>query len=305
MKDSNLPNLQILEKLRDEKKIKREVLLKEYQEKEDELIKLKDKINIIKNCINNKQEIKEKLQNVMDYRKGYITNKYYDFLKDVYLQDLIKEKKEIDDKLFIINKEIKEQDGLQERYDKEIMSMIKELEERKDIYEYIEYSLSPETGLVHHNLIKFVNSLIKNVNFVISKIWTSQLEMIELEDTDDFNCNFFAKCNGNVVKIEKLSKGQTKVMNFAWYIALQIALDTKDYPVFFDECDENLDKKHKENYIEWLKTYIDEGYASQMWLVNHDAALYTGFLYKDIICLSKNNIVITSDSNNKVKIEYQ
>ena len=305
MKESNLPNIEILEKIRDENKVKRELFLKEYESIKKGLEDIEIKMKILVEYKSRKSKIENEIVMLDEIRKDVIKDKFLKHLKEECIVIMRNEKKEIDDKLFKINKELKEQESLQERYDKEIMVMIKDLEERKEIYGYIEYSLSPETGLVHRNLIRFVNSLIKNVNFVISKIWTSKLEMVELKDDDDFSCNFMVNCNGNIVKIENLSKGQTKVVNFAWYIALQIALDTKDYPVFFDECDENLDKKHKERYIEWLKTYIDEGYASQMWLVNHDAALYTGFLYKDIICLNKNNIIAPSNSNRCVKITYR
>lgn len=305
MKESNIPNMEILEKIRNENRIKRENLIREYKNIKEELEDISRVMNVVTEYKVRKENLEKMVKDLKEIGESYIRNKFISHLKNECLVIMKNEKKEIDDKLFIINRELKEQEGLQERYDKEIMVMLKNLEERKKIYEYIEYSLSPETGLVHMNLIKFVNSLIKNVNFVISRIWTSKLEIVELKNDDDFSCNFNVNCNGNVVKLENLSKGQTKVVNFAWYIALQIALDTKDYPVFFDECDENLDKKHKERYIEWLKTYIDEGYASQMWLVNHDAALYTGFLYKDIICLNKNNIVAPSNSNRCVKIVYK
>lgn len=305
MENANAPTIKVLRDLREKKLQERAITLKELlacNRKQAEAQRALEIIQQYQALEASWIKAREVLETEDTFR---VRSMFKDFVQNTYLPALQKEKSTLDTQLYNVNKIIREQTSLRERYNKEILTMITNTEKKKELYEYLEWSLSPEHGLPHFHLVSFVNSIIGNANFVLSKIWTTPLEIQPISDDEEFNCAFMVRCNGNQLnKIDSLSKGQTAAVNFAWYIALQITMDTKEYPCIFDECDENLDAKHKQNYLEWLKLYIDEGYATQMWVVNHDAALYTGFMCKDIICLRDNNVVTPTDINVQAEIEY-
>jgi len=306
LEKTNAPTIKILESLYNDKIKERDILRYQLESLNKEYTEIENKISILNTYKSILNEIENKITYMEKYSKSFVYKEYLKFLEETYLTALKKEKIEIDNQVFSKSKIIKEQESLQDRLTKEVITLIDQIEKKKIIYEYMEDSLSPESGMPKYHLVSFVNALISNANFVISKIWTTPLEIQLISQEEEFNCNFLVKCNNNqITKLENISKGQTAIVNFAFFIALMIALDIKDYPCIFDECDENLDAKHKQNYLEWLKTYIDEGYANQMWIVNHDAALYTGFLYKDIICLRKENVVVPTDINIRSEITYK
>jgi len=306
LEKTNAPTIKILESLYNDKIKERDLLRNRLDILNKDYCKIESKINILNTYKSILGEIESKIAYMESYSRSFVYKEYLKFIEETYLTELKKEKINTDNLVFSKSKIIKEQESLNDRLTKEVLTMIEKIESKQVIYEYLEDSLSPESGMPKYHLVSFVNALINNANFVISKIWTTPLEIIPIEQEEEFNCNFMVKCNNNqITKLENISKGQTAIVNFAFYIALMIALDIKDYPCIFDECDENLDAKHKQNYLEWLKTYIDEGYANQMWIVNHDAALYTGFLYKDIICLRKENVVVPTDINIRSNITYK
>lgn len=210
---------------------------------------------------------------------------------------LYQEKEAIDTELFSIQQVLDAQMKLKARYQEEICDIIKTLERKQDAYYYLELALSPETGLPYEQTRAFIGAIITNANRVLSKLWTSPIELV-MPTSNETLFAFKAKVNHNdSAPIERLSKSQKAVIDFAFYISILYAAGYIDYPVFFDECEDGFDITHKQTYLEWLKMYVDTMYIPELWLISHDASTYSGFLFKDVTCLNKENIYVPEGVN--------
>ena len=59
---------------------------------------------------------------------------------------------------------------------------------------------------------------------------------------------------------------------------------------------------HTQRALEWLKEIVDNKYVSQMFFVNHDAVMNSGFDSAGVICLMPDNISVPDHANRTVKI---
>lgn len=205
-----------------------------------------------------------------------------------------------------LEEKIKYQENLKSRYEQEILDMIKQSEKKASLYSVMEEVLSPETGLPAQQLREFLDALLSNVNFILSKVWTSPF-VVGIPENGYANCDFTASVNRkSAVPINRLSKSEQAVVNFAFHIALVYATGNVDYPIFFDECDDGFDIRHKRTYLEWIKTYLESSSSPQIWMISHDAMLYTGFLYKNLICLNDPSVYpdsyVPGETNRYVEI---
>lgn len=252
------------------------------------------------------REAADRILNDIDHYFDYTSlMEYVKYLQSEYLPILMKQKQELDQKIFVITTQLKEQETLRARYTEEITNIIEKIEYRQKVCSYLEMGLSPETGMPHYHILKFINAILENVNFILSQLWTYPFNIELLKEGDEVNCEFVASCNNKQsVALNKLSKSQEAGINFAFYIALVYAVRGTDYPMFFDECDDGFDLKHKQMFLDWLKLYIESQYTPQLWMVYHDVTLYSGFLYKDVICLKKDNISLPQEVNVYTTLTY-
>ncbi len=265
---------------------KRQQVLTEYKELESRFVAL----------VKRGEEL---CQEHTDWHNYHLLQLYISYLEEDIKTHLLNEKKTIENDLFEIRKMLTEQTTLKARYDIDVCKFIGELQTKLKLYEKLEVALSPEEGLPYVEVKRSIEAIIKNINFILSKIWTSRLELqYPSEDKSVGLFNFKARVNDHdPAPINKLSKSQQAVINFGFYIALIYASKNVDYPVFFDECEDGFDVTHKQKYLEWLKSYVDTMYSPEIWLVSHDASTYSGFLYKDVTCLNKDNIIVPEGAN--------
>lgn len=303
LKKVQTPAMDILKKLYREKQSQlnsyQQQVLTLQQTRQDALLKL-DYCERYKKL----KEAGERMLDELDkYSKYYMLSEYTKYLKDSILQSLMEQKQELDVKIFKLTTELKEQETLKARYTEEITSLIDKIEKKQKVCQYLELGLNPESGLPHYNTLQFINAILENVNFILEKLWTYPIQLELLKEDDDVSCDFLARCNNKQPgPIARMSKSQQAAINFAFYIALVYAANANDYPMFFDECDDGFDKRHKQTFLEWLKLYIDSQYAPQLWMIYHDPVLYSGFLYKDIVCLKEDNIQLPQEMNLYTKI---
>lgn len=184
---------------------------------------------------------------------------------------------------------LKEQESLLNRYNEEIIKLLEKSERDKLIYEAMEFGLSPITGFPYQQLIKHLNVMIRNVNVLINQIWSYPLQIVELDPKEPFDYTFQILAKDELVPdISNLSKGQMAVVDIAWMIVAILTMGLTKYPVFLDECSDGLDPVHSQRLLEWLKEIADEKYVNQMFIINHDAALYSGFSDAETLCLMGN-----------------
>lgn len=198
---------------------------------------------------------------------------------------------------------IKNQTGLLARLE-DTVKTIEELETKKKNLEIVEWGISPYTGFPHQHMVDYTNILIHNANYVLSQVWSYPLKIVPIASEDPLDGTFEAEVEDvRISDISKLSKGQQAMVNLAWMFAFIVSKKLTNYPVFLDECDDGLDPIHKQRLLEWLKSIVDQGFVSQMWMVHHEAVLYEGFANSEVLCLMDGNIIRPEKMNEHVTFE--
>ena len=296
------------------------ILKKLYEDKQDEFNKVKFSIlGIAKqiNFLSEKQTLLERLKKLKEtgkrladelslYHEYTMLKEYVNFLKDSVMKGFMESKEKLSKEIYEITKIQKEQESLKARYKEEITSLMLSISKKENVYQYLELALDPEAGMPQYQLRQFLNAIIANVNFILSRIWTSPFEVKELTNNESVSCDFRASVNDKqLAPLNKLSKSEQAVVNFAFYIAMLYATGNTDFPVFFDEADDGFDTVHKNKYLEWLKSYMESMYSPQLWMVCHDATIYGGLsLFTDVICLNGTGLEIPPEANKNVTIKH-
>ena len=220
------------------------------------------------------------------------------------LNEVLTKKNNIIYNLNELEKELKEQDILMARYEEETVKLIDKIEKEKKILEEIEFGLSPSTGFPHKNMVEYLNVLINNVNCILDSVVSYPLQIVPLtlDDTLDYNFKIIVDEN-EVSDISRLSRGQRTFVNMAFIISFIMNMNLTEYPLFVDETVEGLDITHTQKALEWLKEVVDMKYVSQMFFVNHDAVMNSGFDGAASICLMSDNVQVPINANEHVRIE--
>lgn len=182
---------------------------------------------------------------------------------------------------------------------------IKSTEEYLHKLTLVEKAINPHTGIPYKYLYDYLNKLIGNVNYFISKVFTYKLKVVLMEDTGDLRCKFGVKVNDVLVgDISDCSEGQMEVIDLAFTLAMMIQLGLhKQYPLFLDETGRCFDSLHKQNILELFKELVSQKYIYQLFIINHNAILSGGFENSDVICLRSENIMVPEEYNKKVNID--
>ncbi len=183
---------------------------------------------------------------------------------------------------------VREQELLRARYDEEIIKQLDTLSERKRYVDLVELACSPNSGVPHKYMVRYLNALIHNVNYFVSQIYTYRLQIAELSEEKDIDYTFSIHVgNEHVPDISTLSPGQQQIIDFAWTLTLLSQLKLLDkIPLYLDEPTSRLDPEHTNRFLEFLKQLIDSRVITQMFLISHAAILFDGFQDNDSIILS-------------------
>lgn len=225
-----------------------------------------------------------------EYNKLYILLHNQQFCT-MLITDLKTRSNEVNKSLREIETTLTDQTGYKARLEDTVKTLI-ELDKRKSDLEIIEKALSPYSGFPYQHMVDYTNVLIKNVNYVLSQVWSYPLSLCPIDDNNPLDGTFKVDIDGIISPdISKLSKSQKTIINLAWTFAFIISKKLTNYPVFLDECDDGLNPFHKQKLLEWLKLVVEQGYVSQLWMVHHDAILYEGFTDAEVLCLKDDNTV--------------
>jgi DNA repair exonuclease SbcCD ATPase subunit len=140
---------------------------------------------------------------------------------------------------------------------------------------------------------EFINQIIGNVNFFISKVWTYPLELVPIEDLEEeFSFDFTVSVDGTTVSdLAYCSEGQKTIIDLALTLSLMTLKGYRSYPLFLDEIGKDFDETHKLKLLELFDFLLEKNLISQLFLVNHDFFMYDGLKNKEVICLHSDNII--------------
>lgn len=213
---------------------------------------------------------------------------------------------EIKEALFKNEVLLQEQENYRLILEKEILPVLKDLEEKEKEYDLIHKSLSSADGIPKNYLVNYLNNIINNANLILSQTWSYELQLVPLNKHDDIDFLFKRIVNGEVASdISLCSESQRDIIDIAWSLSMIITLGYgKDYPIYFDESDKHFDEGHRERLISLINNQIHKDNIRQVFLVNHHAALSSGLNNSQTICLSSHNISLPETYNENVILHY-
>lgn len=214
-------------------------------------------------------------------------------------------KKDIHHQLVKIDGLLKEQEGLLARYNEEIVKWINKIELDKWKYEVIEKSLSPNDGIPHGYMVSYLNNLIHNANYFISRVFSYHLHICPVDDTKSLDFIFPVEVGDVIVRdMSKLSKGQREMVNLAWTLAILLQTKRLDkYPIFLDEIGGGIDSYHTQKLIECLHDLVSKKVIQQLFIVSHGSMVINSFNDCDYICLRMENVLLPDrEVNTHVRI---
>jgi len=182
-----------------------------------------------------------------------------------------------------------------------------ELKENGEVLSLCIDALGPIRGEIADQMNGFTTTYIDSINDIISKVWTVGLEVLPcLNDKGNMDYKFPMDVEGSRVgDISLGSEGQKEFINWCFVLIARQYLGLQDYPLFLDELGIRFDIMHRENLQRYIKTLLDAGQCSQIFMINHYAEVQGGLSNHECLVMDSRNISIPSIHNNHVTLEYK
>lgn len=170
---------------------------------------------------------------------------------------------------------------------------IENMENRKNVIEYMIKELSPSEGLIAKSIMNFLKGFTEAMNSVINKLWTYELKVLPCNvDKNDLNYRFPVSVDSKntVEDISLTSSSMQEIIDLSFKIISMHQLGISDYPLILDEFGRTMDTEHR------LRAYnitdILTNSFKQVYMVTHFSEAFGRFRNNDIIVISEDNLVL-------------
>lgn len=171
-------------------------------------------------------------------------------------------------------------------------------------------ALSPTDGIIAKQLTTFINTVVAQMNDILSQIYTYRIEIqpcgIESNDLD-FKFPLEAEAAGgtDANDVSEGSEGQQEVINFTFQLIAMLYMDFENYPLFLDEVGRAQDEQHMTNIMNYVKLLIESNRHSQLFMISHFAAGHGAFTNANFLVLNPANISVPLNHNENVDINEE
>lgn len=173
----------------------------------------------------------------------------------------------------------------------------------RDALQLLAKALSPVDGLIAEQLTGFIECLTRQLNSIISSIWTYDLEVRPCGLSSGELDYKFPLAAGNarpVPDVSKGSKAQKQVVNLAYKLTEMLYRGLHEFPLFMDEPGEGFDEQHRTQLMSFIKQLMDSGDYSQLFMISHYASNHGAFSQADTSVLDESNIAIAGEYNRHI-----
>lgn len=181
------------------------------------------------------------------------------------------------------------------------------LEVRYKSFYMLATALSPTEGIIADRLRDAIFRIIDQMNTIIASVWTHEMKILEcgFEKSDlDYKFPVYVESPDNVTKdVSRASKGQMEMINIAFKLTVMLYLEMLEYPLFMDEPGEGFDEQHRDQIMSLIRSMLDSGHYSQLFMVSHVASNHGSFLDAEILVLDSSNIALPGTFNEHVTLE--
>lgn len=172
----------------------------------------------------------------------------------------------------------------------------------------IEY-LSPNSGLIAEHILGFLEDFVEELNRFIQTVWEYDMEILPCRlDSEDLDYRFPVRME-NDLKLRKdialTSKGQCEVIDLVICLAIMSSVDKTVLPLYLDEPADGFDEKHTENFVRFIKSYLEHGDTEQIFMISHNFVGHASFTNAETMVLDDANVLNKPPRyNNHVKFLY-
>jgi len=218
-----------------------------------------------------------------------------------FLSKAIEIKNNLTDNLVSTEIVIQQQNNIAVRLNEEINPSIEKIEAFIKEYALIEKALSPSVGIPKPNMIEFINNIIDDMNYYLSRIMQLDTIRIKTIDTNTPSVNYLFPVTRNdslIPDISTCSKSQKSVIDLCFNLSLykQLGLNN-NYPLLLDEPDDGFSEGNRTRLLVLLSDLVDEGHIHQLVIISHFASMLSGFEKSSIVCLNEENILLPTEYN--------
>ena len=194
-----------------------------------------------------------------------------------------------------INKNLRDQDSIRDRYNNEIMTQI--AAEDAELIK-LNQLLHGLIEVPRVNTLTFLNTVIRSVNKVIRKVFTYDFRLLPLNKEGNVDYKFpYSVGTAEGSDISNCSTAQKEITNLAFTLACRMQKQMHDYPLFLDEVGSTFDFAHQQKLLDLIVHIVDEKLASQIFLINHHAVIHDGLTNTETLVLHEANIMKTERYN--------
>lgn len=256
-----------------------DMLNREYDELTSVLKDLKEQYNKISKMNSDNITLVKEVEELKSYIKAKHINRKSDIVKvkNKVINNLILE---INNKLTTLDTFLDKFNYMNKstiEHTKEIESLSADIE----ILELLLKELSPSTGLIAESLKSFLLGYIKEVNAIISKVWSYEMEVLpydvkELEKGMSYRFPVQIKDNKPAKDINETSESMREIINLAFRLVSLRHMGLLDFPILIDEFGRSMDEVHLIKSYDLLENIAEE-YGVQMFIIAHIKSCYNRF----------------------------
>lgn len=214
-------------------------------------------------------------------------------LRNRYLQELASYVKE---EIITIDKTLQDVLSYENKYKKDSL-LLEDYKKKEKVLKLMVKELSPNEGLIAKSINSFLNVFVKEMNYVINKIWSYDIELLtcDITDEDDLDYKFKVKVNNDEIieDISKMSSSMKEIVDLAFRLVFCKYMKLVDVPLVLDEFASSFDKNHREEAYKVIDKILSSDYL-QVYIVCHFESLYGSLSNCDFNVLSTNNIELGS-----------
>lgn len=189
----------------------------------------------------------------------------------------------------------------------DLTARLKDLELRQVAANKIVTAMSPEEGILAQHLYQCITKITDLMTAYINRIWGYEMKIMacDVEDGDlDYRFPFW---NGDQAKmspdVREASRGQREVFDFVFMLTVYRAMGLEGFPLFLDELGSGFDEGHRPKMVNFLKSLIDSGMHSQIFMVSHDAGTHFQLTHADVVVIDPVGVTLPPVYNKTVIIE--
>jgi chromosome segregation ATPase len=267
-------------------------LTKEYDNLSQSITDISTSISNMKKILDNHNQMSNDLISINKYLSDVNKNRRFK------IQSLFN--KASNDIIFELNNKLSRIESVLDKYNymsKSTDENLKELDKvNKDIelLEIVIKELSPSTGLIAESIKSFLLGYIKDVNKIISSVWSYDMEVLpydvkELEKGISYRFPVRVNDQKPVSDINDTSESMREIINLAFRIVSLKYMGLLKYPLMIDEFGRSMDEVHLIKSYDLLESICLEN-DIQMFIIAHIKSAYNRFKNSGMSIVSNLNL---------------